>query len=116
MMDDIVREGARRMLAAVLQAEVNQYIAVRSSQNLSTAGTGPSACFNSPAHHLSETTPNLILKRSVGLPAPLHNGAGPARVMCRAAGDCKTFGVTPDHGRCIDDQRQRDRGRTRRAV
>ncbi|MEU9602425.1 hypothetical protein AB0E06_37215 [Streptomyces sp. NPDC048109] len=25
------------------------------------------------------------------------------------AGDCKTFGVTPDHGRCIDDQRQRDR-------
>nr|WP_217178046.1 hypothetical protein [Streptomyces sp. AC495_CC817] len=19
-------------------------------------------------------------------------------------GDCKTFGVTPDHGRCIDDQ------------
>jgi len=26
------------------------------------------------------------------------------------ARDCKTFGVTPDHGRCIDDQRQRDRG------
>ncbi|MEU1128138.1 hypothetical protein ABZ371_32275 [Streptomyces sp. NPDC005899] len=30
--------------------------------------------------------------------------------------DCKTIGVTPDHGRCIDDQRQRDRGRDRRAV
>ncbi|WP_327299426.1 MULTISPECIES: hypothetical protein [unclassified Streptomyces] len=30
--------------------------------------------------------------------------------------DCKTFGVTPDHGRCIDDQRQRDRGRSCRAV
>ncbi|MET7647914.1 hypothetical protein ABZS83_30635 [Streptomyces sp. NPDC005426] len=30
--------------------------------------------------------------------------------------DCKTFGVTPDHGRCIDDQGQRDRGRTCRAV
>ncbi|MFF3159416.1 hypothetical protein ACFVRE_39245, partial [Streptomyces sp. NPDC057910] len=30
--------------------------------------------------------------------------------------DCKTFGVTPDHGRCIDDQQQRDRGRDRRAV
>ncbi|WP_435854132.1 replication initiator [Streptomyces subrutilus] len=27
------------------------------------------------------------------------------------AGDCKTFGVTPDHGRCIDDQQQRDRDR-----
>ncbi|WSR69458.1 RHS domain-containing protein [Streptomyces sp. NBC_01197] len=23
--------------------------------------------------------------------------------------DCKTFGVIPDHGRCIDDQRRRDR-------
>ncbi|MFF3124281.1 hypothetical protein ACFVRD_18420, partial [Streptomyces sp. NPDC057908] len=32
------------------------------------------------------------------------------------ARDCKTFGVTPDHGRCIDDQQQRDRGRNRRAV
>ncbi|MFH9733894.1 hypothetical protein [Streptomyces sp. NPDC017260] len=28
-------------------------------------------------------------------------------------GDCKTIGVTPDQGRCIDDQRQRDRGRVR---
>ncbi|MER7057962.1 RHS repeat-associated core domain-containing protein [Streptomyces sp. NPDC000351] len=27
--------------------------------------------------------------------------------------DCKTIGVTPDQGRCIDDQRQRDRGRVR---
>ena len=27
LMDDIVREGARRMLAAALEAEVNQYIA-----------------------------------------------------------------------------------------
>ncbi|WP_435878530.1 HD domain-containing protein [Streptomyces halstedii] len=26
-------------------------------------------------------------------------------------GDCKKIGVTPDQGRCIDDQRQRDRGR-----
>ncbi len=29
----------------------------------------------------------------------------PARLVTRDnAGDCKTFGVTPDHGRCIDDQ------------
>lgn len=27
LMDDIVREGVRRMLAAALEAEVNQYIA-----------------------------------------------------------------------------------------
>ncbi len=27
LMDDIVREGARRMLAAALEAEVNQYVA-----------------------------------------------------------------------------------------
>ncbi|GGM09598.1 hypothetical protein GCM10010129_61920 [Streptomyces fumigatiscleroticus] len=27
LMDDIVREGARRMLAAALEAEVSQYIA-----------------------------------------------------------------------------------------
>jgi hypothetical protein len=27
LMDDIVREGARRMLAAALEAEVNQYLA-----------------------------------------------------------------------------------------
>jgi hypothetical protein len=27
LIDDIVREGARRMLAAALEAEVNQYIA-----------------------------------------------------------------------------------------
>ncbi|MBT2526989.1 hypothetical protein J7E91_16550 [Streptomyces sp. ISL-99] len=32
------------------------------------------------------------------------------------ARDCKTFGVTPDHGRCIDDQQQHDRGRVHRAV
>ncbi|MEU2131069.1 TnsA-like heteromeric transposase endonuclease subunit [Streptomyces sp. NPDC018352] len=39
-------------------------------------------------------------------------GAG----LLAADRDCKTFGVTPDHGRCIDDQRQRDRGQVCRAV
>ncbi len=28
--------------------------------------------------------------------------------------DCKTFGVTPDQGRCTDDQRERDRARDHR--
>ncbi|MDQ0956261.1 transposase-like protein [Streptomyces sp. B4I13] len=32
LMDDIVREGARRMLAAALEAEVNQYIAELADQ------------------------------------------------------------------------------------
>ncbi|MCM1976448.1 hypothetical protein [Streptomyces sp. G1] len=39
-----------------------------------------------------------------GLPYP---GAGHWR-------DCKSNGVTPDQGRCIDDERERDRGRDRR--
>jgi putative transposase len=32
LIDDIVREGARRMLAAALEAEVNQYIAELADQ------------------------------------------------------------------------------------
>jgi hypothetical protein len=28
----------------------------------------------------------------------------PAPTVDLSRGDCKTFGVTPDHGRCIDDQ------------
>ena len=38
LMDDIVREGARRMLAAALEAEVDQYIA-----ELPERGTTPAA-------------------------------------------------------------------------
>ncbi|WP_405814397.1 tetratricopeptide repeat protein [Streptomyces sp. NBC_01390] len=32
----------------------------------------------------------------------------PVTLTTRVDRDCKTFGVTPDHGRCIDDQQQRD--------
>ena len=46
LIDEIVREGARRMLAAALEAEVNQYIAELAAEspaadprNCSSAGT-----------------------------------------------------------------------------
>ena len=40
MLDEIVREGARRMLAAALEAEVNAYIEAHADE---TRRAGPSA-------------------------------------------------------------------------
>ncbi|MGV4989029.1 DUF6308 family protein [Streptomyces sp. NRAIS4] len=62
--------------------------------------------------HKSATVPvyDRVVRCALGRPRPsfwlaLHaalredDGA-----LHRQLGDCKTFGVTPDHGRCIDDQ------------
>lgn len=38
LIDEIVREGARRMLAAALEAEVNQYIAELAAETAITGG------------------------------------------------------------------------------
>ena len=43
LIDEIVREGARRMLAAALEAEVNAYIAELADSGTSTGGGSWSA-------------------------------------------------------------------------
>ncbi|GAA3481575.1 hypothetical protein GCM10018966_061060 [Streptomyces yanii] len=42
LIDELVREGARRMMAAALGAEVNQYIAELAAQTMDTADCSPS--------------------------------------------------------------------------
>ncbi|MEI5032541.1 hypothetical protein RB201_05065 [Streptomyces sp. S1A(2023)] len=56
---------------------------------------------------LGTLTVDALLERGVPAGAQLEDR------MQTPARDCKTIGATPEQGRCIDDQRQRDRGRVR---
>lgn len=61
LIDDIVREGSRRMLAAALEAEVNQYIAELVAEtdgpavvwSSATATSGPAPSSQRPARSRS---------------------------------------------------------------
>jgi transposase-like protein len=75
LLDDIVREGARRMLAAALEAEVDAYLA-------------------EVAHERDERGRRLVVRNGHAQPRQVMTGAGPIEVRAPRVNDKRTDAVT----------------------
>jgi len=75
LLDDIVREGARRMLAAALEAEVDAYLAEL-------------------AHERDERGRRLVVRNGHAQPRQVTTGAGPVEVRAPRINDRRTDAAT----------------------
>ena len=79
-LDELVREGARRMLAAALEAEVDAYIA-------------------SLAGELDENGRRLVVRNGHARPRAVATGAGPVEVVAPRVNDCRVDDTTGERMR-----------------
>ncbi|MEU4645829.1 IS256 family transposase [Micromonospora sp. NPDC023814] len=80
LLDDVVREGARRMLAAALEAEVDAYLAEL-------------------AHERDERGRRLVVRNGHAQPREVMTGAGPIEVRAPRVNDKRTDAVTGERRR-----------------
>jgi transposase-like protein len=75
LLDDIVREGARRMLAAALEAEVDAYLAELAGER-------------------DERGRRLVVRNGHAAPRQVNTGAGPIEVVAPRVNDRRTDPVS----------------------
>jgi transposase-like protein len=80
LIDEIAREGARRMLAAALEAEVNQYIAELSAET-------------------DETGRRMVVRNGHHRPRTVTTAAGPVEVMASRVNDKRVDAATGERMR-----------------
>ncbi len=74
-LDELVAEGARRMLAAALEAEVDAYVTAL-------------------AHEQDDNGHRLVVRNGHAVPRSLATGAGPIEVRAPRVDDCRVDEVT----------------------